>query len=354
MRPDFGSRNHLITIEMTEETTNNELQVVIDQNGLEQETRIALKNAFDPFYNQAKEWEEKALALNVTREDQIQEMTDAREARLALKGIRVSVEKKRKELKEDSLRKGKAIDSIAGVLKDLIEPIETHLELQEKFVEIQEEKRKTELRIKRTNELLQFKWEGISLVNPDFYSLDEMDEDQYQAVLGATEYALKKKKEDQEKAEADRKAAAEAAETKRIADDAARKKLEEENKKLRSQVREVKTELKNTTEVLKETKTELTQEKVAFTGFATGLTSAAPKTEYEQRNERINEKFSADDEKQDVDKVLKLIADIRAIAIPDMNTPKGSSLGLSIKVLLKKVTDYAEGHIKPATGKIGF
>lgn len=340
---------------MTEETTtNNELQVVIDQNGLEQETRIALKNAFDPFYNQAKEWQEKALALTVTREDQIQEMTDAREARLALKGIRVSVEKKRKELKEDSLRKGKAIDSIAGVLKDLIEPIEDLLEKQEKFVEIREAERKAELKIKRTNELLQFKWEGIALVNPDFYNLEEMDEDQYQAVVAATEYTLKKKQEDLQKAEEDRKAAAAAAETKRIADEAARKKLEEENKKLRSQVREVKTELKNTTEVLKETKTELTQEKVAFTGFATGLGSAAPKTEYEQRNERINQKFSADDEKKDVENLLKLIEDIRAISIPDMNTPKGNSLTGYVKVLLKKVVDYTEGHIKPESGKIGF
>ena len=68
----------------TETQTSNELQIVIDQNGLEQETRIALKNAFDPFYIQASEWKSKALALTVTDASQIKEMVDAREARLAL------------------------------------------------------------------------------------------------------------------------------------------------------------------------------------------------------------------------------------------------------------------------------
>ena len=98
----------------TETQTSNELQIVIDQNGLEQETRIALKNAFDPFYIQASEWKSKALALTVTDASQIKEMVDAREARLVLKGIRIDVEKTRKTLKEDSLRKGKAIDTIAN------------------------------------------------------------------------------------------------------------------------------------------------------------------------------------------------------------------------------------------------
>ena len=346
---------------MTEETqTTNELQIVIDQNGLEAETRIALKNAFDPFYIQASEWKSKALALTVTDASQIKEMVDAREARLVLKGIRIDVEKTRKTLKEDSLRKGKAIDTIANVLKDLITPIEDHLEKQEKFVEIQEDNRKAELKLTRTRELQAITWEGIALVNPDFYALAEMSEDEYQGILASARYTLQKKQEDKAKAEQDKKDAEAAAETKRIADEAARKKLEEENKKLKAQARDLKTELKSTTEVLKETKTELQQEKKAFTGFATGLGSSGSRTEVTEEKIKIGsdlftpKKDTGENEKQDVAYFIKLISDIRGIrtAIPAMTTPKGKSLSGNIQILLKKVEDYGGQFIDVKNAKI--
>ena len=45
------------------------------------------------------------------------------------------LKKVRKELKEESLRKGKAIDGVANIIKFLIEPVEKYLEDQEKFIE---------------------------------------------------------------------------------------------------------------------------------------------------------------------------------------------------------------------------
>lgn len=94
-----------------------------------------LQAAFMPYFERAAEWREKAMGINVTNLNQTKEMREAREARLALKDIRVNAEKTRVKLKEDSLRTGKAIDGMANVIKFLIAPIEEHLENQEKYGE---------------------------------------------------------------------------------------------------------------------------------------------------------------------------------------------------------------------------
>lgn len=67
-----------------------------------------------------------------------------REARLEVKGLRVNVEHKRKELKEDALKYGKAVDDEAKRLKALIEPIESHLQKQEDDYEKAKEKIKAD------------------------------------------------------------------------------------------------------------------------------------------------------------------------------------------------------------------
>lgn len=336
---------------MTEVTNNtsNELQVVIDQNGLEQETRIALKNAFDPFYRQASQWKERAEGLVVTSPDQIQEMSDAREARLALKEIRVNVEKKRKELKEDSLRKGKAIDAIAGVLKELIEPIEKHLQAQEDFIEIQETARKTDLKLQRHGELAALE------TNPDFYNLAEMSEEEYQQILDAAKYMANKRKEDARKAEEarlqaieDQRKAAEAAEAERI-------RLAEENKKLRTQVKEVKSELKETKEVLKETEVKANIQEKTFEGFIQGSTSGftkESKPSKEPKTGPASQVTTIDpDEAKDIEDLRKMISEIQAIWIPYFRTAKGKALSQAVRILLKKTSDYAEQHLK-TPGKI--
>lgn len=94
-----------------------------------------LQAAFMPYFERAAEWREKAMTIKVTNLNQTKEMREAREARLALKDIRVNAEKTRVKLKEDSLRTGKAIDGMANVIKFLIAPIEEHLENQEKYGE---------------------------------------------------------------------------------------------------------------------------------------------------------------------------------------------------------------------------
>ena len=117
----------------------NQLEVIVKESKLETTKAKYILDNFQNYFEIAAEWEKKAKSLIVTNETQTAEMDMARTGRLFLKEKRLAIEKARKELKEQSLREGKAIDGIANVLKGLIVPIEESLEQQEKFVEIQEE-----------------------------------------------------------------------------------------------------------------------------------------------------------------------------------------------------------------------
>ena len=83
-------------------------------------------------------WAKKASKIIVTDESQKVIMEEARTGRIFLASIRNEVERNRKALKEDSLRRGKAIDGVANFIKDLIIPTEEHLKRQEDFVELRE------------------------------------------------------------------------------------------------------------------------------------------------------------------------------------------------------------------------
>ena len=86
--------------------TSNEIEIVgakeseakalaiIQESELSSDEATSLKNALTPFFEQADEWVTKAKTLKVTDESQITEMTEARKARLALKDIRVNLEKR--------------------------------------------------------------------------------------------------------------------------------------------------------------------------------------------------------------------------------------------------------------------
>lgn len=125
----------------------NKLQILVKESGLEQPKAQVLLDNFSDYFKIAAEWEEKAKAIKVTDESQTADMKIARIGRLELAKKRQDIEKTRKELKEQSLREGKAIDGIANVLKALFIPIEQYLDRQEKFVEIKKAEKAELVRI---------------------------------------------------------------------------------------------------------------------------------------------------------------------------------------------------------------
>lgn len=125
----------------------NQLQVIVQESGLEQTKAKYLLDNFTEYFAIADEWTQKAKTIHVTSETQSTDMSMARVGRLFLREKRIAIEKARKELKEQSLREGKAIDGIANVLKALIVPIEEYLEKQEKFIEFKKAAEAEALRI---------------------------------------------------------------------------------------------------------------------------------------------------------------------------------------------------------------
>lgn len=100
-----------------------------------------------------------------------------REKRLALKKIRTSVENTRKELKEEHLRQGNAIQAVANYIKGEIETAENYLELQEKFAEIKKAERDAKIKADRMEKLMQYT-DDISV-----YNLDAMNDGQFEPLL---------------------------------------------------------------------------------------------------------------------------------------------------------------------------
>lgn len=125
----------------------NQLEVLVNESGLEKSKAQILLDNFSDYFEIADEWERKAKTIKVTDASQEADMKIARVGRLALREKRILLEKKRKELKEQSLREGKAIDGIANALKAVIVPIEEYLDRQERFVQIKEEEKKELLRL---------------------------------------------------------------------------------------------------------------------------------------------------------------------------------------------------------------
>lgn len=209
------------TVEATRVESTNLVRMV-EQSGLEVESASTLLAAFQPIFDQAEQLRVQANAINVTDATQVTEIKQARALRLQLKEARVKSEHVRKTLKEESLRKGKAIDGIANVIKFLIEPLEERLLQQEQFAERKEAERKAALKSSREELLRPFN------VDTSFYQLGEMPEQTFAQLLDSTRLAHDARIEAARKAEAERIA-------KQQAEKADRARIRAENDRLKKE-----------------------------------------------------------------------------------------------------------------------
>lgn len=128
----------------------------------------------------------------------------ARALRLKLRAIRVAADKTRKSLKEDSLRRGKAIDGVYNWLEYQLAPIEEGLEEIEKAEEHREAARKDALKALRADELRPY-------CDAQHYDLGNMADDAYQQLLAGVKAAKAERERQAAEAEAARIAAEKAA-----------------------------------------------------------------------------------------------------------------------------------------------
>lgn len=203
---------------------NNAIQFA-EIKGLDTSRTEAVVSLFKPLWEQAQSLVSQSATINVTDATQVTEMRKARDARLALKKVRVEAENHRKEQKEAALREGKAIDDIARNIKAIIEPEESRLEECEKFAERAEAARKAKLLQERTDALSAI---GAATIG---YSLGEMPEAEWSVLLRSKTEAIENAK--REAREAEEKKRKEEAER-----EAERVKLREENARLERERKE--------------------------------------------------------------------------------------------------------------------
>lgn len=268
----------------------NQLTVVVRESGLELESAKNVLAVFTPLLEQAEDWRKKVALIQVTDASQVREMKLARESRLALKEIRVNAEKARKKLKEDSLRRGKAIDGAYNILEFIIAPLEKSLEEQEKFVEIKEAARKAELSRARTHRLQQLN------VDTTFYKLDEMPDTTFEDLFQSSQIAFNEKQRAAQKVEQDRIAAEKAAQEEQA-------RIKAENERLKKEAAE--REEANRQERLKEQAArEIERQRRQAEYDAAAKTAADEKLEL-QRKADVAEKARKDIEQAASDRRLK-------------------------------------------------
>lgn len=205
------------------------LEVVLTEKNIAKENAARLIEAFGAPFTEAGEIIANYQELVVTDESQTALMKEAREKRLALKKVRTGVENKRKELKEDALRQGQAIDFVARYIKENIEPAEKHLELQEKFAEIQRAERAAKTLNERIMKL------GVLTDDLTPYNLEAMSDEAYDKLLADLTAAKEARVAEEKRLEAERVAAEKArqeeqlrvmAENERLRKEAAEKEAE--------------------------------------------------------------------------------------------------------------------------------
>jgi septal ring factor EnvC (AmiA/AmiB activator) len=201
---------------------NNQLQVILTEQNIVGTNAQALIEAFGAPFTEAGDILRTYKEIEVTDESQTELMKEAKAKRITLRNIRTGVENKRKELKEESLKTGKAIDSVARYIKENIEPAEDYLELQEKFADIKKAERLAKIKADRIEKLMQYT-DDISM-----YNIDNIEDETFEFLLSKV------------KKEHDDKIAAEKAEAELLVKEEADRKAEQErviaeNAKLRAE-----------------------------------------------------------------------------------------------------------------------
>ena len=327
--------------------TNNNLVHVIEEQGLEKSKSQFILENFEGYFKKASEWESKAMAIVITNKSQTTEMKVAREARLALKEIRVDAEKTRKQLKEQSLREGKAIDGIANVIKALIIPIEEHLENQEKFIEVQEQKRKESREQERIKKLEPY---GVDL---EFYDLLNMPDDNFNNLFESSKLNYENKKVLEQKVEAEiiakEKAEREEQERIRKENETLKKEAEEKEKLMQAERKKAEAERKAIEEkAQKEREASAAKAKKEAEERAKVEAELQARKETEAKAEAEKQAaIEAELSKGDQEKFVSLVADLTSLKIKySFKSKKYKNLQSSVNELLDKTIIYANSKIK--------
>lgn len=228
----------------------------------------------------------------------------ARQCRLEVKKIRCAVETTRKAMKEDSLRRGRAIDGFANRIKSVCQPEEARLLEIEEYLERQEAARKAALKAERSQLIRDIGGD------PTLYVLEAMDETQFSHLCETIRADVAARAEAERKA-AEERAAAEEAERQE------RERVRAENDRLRAEAEQREKEL-----AAERAKAEAERQRVeALEREETQRRADAQRAE-EEEAERQRQLEAAPDR----DKIRMFILQIIDVPVPEMSTNDGLTL----------------------------
>jgi hypothetical protein len=332
-----------------------ELTKALQSLVIAEDGRRSLAVAFAPHFQRFADLRESAKGVAIDAPKA------ARTLRLELKAIRVAAEKTRKEQKEDSLRRGKAIDGIYNVLEYELAPVENAMEEIEKAEERREAARIAALKADRSAQLAPY-------ADATFYDLGNMPAPQWEQLLAGAKAAHEAKIAAAAKAEADRIAAelaAKEAQAKREADEAAeRERMRAENERLAKVAAEERA-------AREEAERKATQERAALEAKAKAEREAAAKAREEAEKLATAEKAHREsieaairakeeaeakriaDEKAaakkaaaapDKQKLHVLATGVRSIMVPALSSEAGAALRVKIAEQVEKMAKWIESE----------
>jgi hypothetical protein len=273
------------------------LNAIVKKENIAAPTAATLLASFAPFRVEIEAALTEARA--VVDDTDPEQRKKARECRIALKGVRVSVEAKRKEAKEDAVRYGKAVDGMANVLKFLCEPEEQRLKGIEEAEQRREQERIESMVASRVDLVRQ---EGGV---PTIYNLATMEEATFLGVIEGLRQARIAKEEAARKAEADRiakeKADAEAREAQRI-----------ENERLKKEAAEREAVAKAEREKAEATQRELAAKLKAEREAREAAEAAARKAKQEAELQMAKEREEAARKQAEIEAAAKKERDAKA------------------------------------------
>jgi len=316
-----------------------ELAMIAKNSGLEQTKTESLLKSFSESFSKAKNIAGTAREIVVTDEAQKDLMYNARRKRLELRQIRVNVENTRKELKEQSLREGKAIDGMANIIKALIVPVEEYLEKQEKFAEIREQARKAQRLADRTEKLAQYV-EDVSL-----YQLNDMSDESFDKLLANSKKAYLDQKEAERKAEEERiareKKEREEHEKTRQENVRLLKEREEREKKLQIEREKQAAVLKKAREEKEKALAKLRAEKEAQTQKELAEKQKQEAVEKAEKEAKLKALLAPDKEK-----LNKLAADLDSFKFPVVENQETGEILFEARKQLSRITNYLREKAK--------
>jgi hypothetical protein len=201
------------------------VELAIRNAGLKLDPAHPIIQTFMPLCADVRTLVAASAGISVTDESQTAEMEQARDARLAIRKVRIAAEKARKDFKEDTLRTGRAIDGIAKLVSEVAEPAEARLLDMEEFAKRAQERRDEQIKRDRIEEI------RATGADPYQFNLDGMNEIHYQNLIRDCRAA---KQVRDEQARAAKEAAEAAAKTKQEEDariKAENARLAEENRR---------------------------------------------------------------------------------------------------------------------------